>query len=477
VPLVGASGAVSGLLGAFLVLYARTKVRLFYFFWIGFRVLTGTFRAPALAMIPLWFANEVLQAWLWHRSGSTGGVAYLAHVGGFLFGAGSALGMRALRLEERFIHDRIESQVTRMEANPALEEAFALREQGDLQGALGVLQRAAREHPEDADLVLALWDAAVACRRPEAAAPAAARLVRAQAASGQPELAARTWVELSNLVPEQRVDTATLLKLLPAVAASEPPSKQAQLLRSAADPQSPGWTPGSALRIFDLARELDPPTALLAARGVLARADLDPGKRERIAARAAELESAGHAAAAAPGAPEEATAPAPARQAEPEDALAIDDDELAELAAGPRFSALKAAEARLTGLDGERLQLVTADGRAGGLAADRIEAVSVAAVRDLGPRPVLLVDLLLNWSALDEPALRAVRLRSDRLDLRRLAPDATTGADALRALVADLLAASGATALPDASAAAGRPFRTFERLADYQREVLDVADG
>jgi hypothetical protein len=53
VPMVGASGAVAGCMGAFLIAYARVKIRLAYFFWFPGRSLWGTFSARALYALPL----------------------------------------------------------------------------------------------------------------------------------------------------------------------------------------------------------------------------------------------------------------------------------------------------------------------------------------------------------------------------------------------------------------------------------------
>ena len=59
VPLVGASGAIAGLMGAFLVLFWNTKITFFYWFFFMF---VGTFEAPAWLMLPLWFVREALFA-------------------------------------------------------------------------------------------------------------------------------------------------------------------------------------------------------------------------------------------------------------------------------------------------------------------------------------------------------------------------------------------------------------------------------
>ncbi len=90
-PLIGASGAVSGVLGAFLVCSMRIKIKFFY--WI---IWPGTFSAPAWMMLPLWFASELVSA-LSAPSGDP--VAYWAHVGGFGFGAVAAFAIRRAGVE------------------------------------------------------------------------------------------------------------------------------------------------------------------------------------------------------------------------------------------------------------------------------------------------------------------------------------------------------------------------------------------
>jgi len=82
-PLVGASGAISGVMGAYLVLHPRARVTvLIIFFFIQFVVL------PAKMVIGLWFVYQLLLSVVdaIQPSGASGGVAYLAHVGGFVFG-------------------------------------------------------------------------------------------------------------------------------------------------------------------------------------------------------------------------------------------------------------------------------------------------------------------------------------------------------------------------------------------------------
>ncbi|MBI2380835.1 MAG: rhomboid family intramembrane serine protease [Gammaproteobacteria bacterium] len=81
-PLVGASGAISGLMGAFTVWFGMRRIQFFY--WLGFYF--GYVRLPALIMLPFWLGKELLDAF----GGNGGPVAYFAHVGGMLAGAGLA---------------------------------------------------------------------------------------------------------------------------------------------------------------------------------------------------------------------------------------------------------------------------------------------------------------------------------------------------------------------------------------------------
>jgi len=78
-PMIGASGAIGGVLGAYLVLYPRANVRVFMWIIIFVRLIN----VPALIVLGVWFAMQVFSA----LSGGAGGVAVWAHIGGFLAGA------------------------------------------------------------------------------------------------------------------------------------------------------------------------------------------------------------------------------------------------------------------------------------------------------------------------------------------------------------------------------------------------------
>lgn len=102
----------------------------------------------------------------------------------------------------------------------------------------------------------------------------------------------------------------------------------------------------------------------------------------------------------------------------------------------------------------------------------RVDALAAAAVQGLGEKPVIIIDLVINWLSAAEP-LKVIRLRSDQFDPAQLVPGRVGQLEALRSFLSDLLRASNATPLPNFNAATGAPFQVFSGLADYQRDVLD----
>ncbi|WP_435104337.1 rhomboid family intramembrane serine protease [Arhodomonas sp. AD133] len=90
VPMVGASGAIAGLMGAMTVAYGLRPVRFFYTVGVWFDYV----RAPAIVLLPLWFGKELLSWWLYADESA---VAFTAHMGGLVGGAFLATATRLVR--------------------------------------------------------------------------------------------------------------------------------------------------------------------------------------------------------------------------------------------------------------------------------------------------------------------------------------------------------------------------------------------
>jgi len=92
-PMVGASGAIAGVLGAYIVLYPRSRVLTL----IPILIFPWLVMIPAAVFLGLWFLLQLLSGSLElsARAGHAGGVAWFAHVGGFAVGAVIGLVLRA----------------------------------------------------------------------------------------------------------------------------------------------------------------------------------------------------------------------------------------------------------------------------------------------------------------------------------------------------------------------------------------------
>ena len=147
---LGASGAVAALMGAFLVRFPRVRINMMWI-WMFFRI--TRFSAQALWLLPLWFAMEIFSGVLF---GTRGGVAHMAHVGGFVFGVLAALAICYSGVEHA-INKAIEQEI-----DPAhdaeLDQIRDLVGQNLLDHALGELDRYTAVNPESESALLLQQD-------------------------------------------------------------------------------------------------------------------------------------------------------------------------------------------------------------------------------------------------------------------------------------------------------------------------------
>jgi len=504
--------------------------------------------------------------------------------------------------------------------SPILKQALDARARGNLAAAFHLAREAHGLHPDDEDGSAAFWDIAVAYQRPEAAMDAATGLIRRHATDGALELAAQYWLELHGCLADALLEPATFARLIPQLsaqveadrAAAEKSSRAttavaigttgdaaedgeslAELhraradallaaLRGVVDERNQGLTAGLAYRVAELARALDPPTALRAARFAVDIEDLHEAKRERLRDLIAELApgtepppiepppevsappeppaSAATPTSATPDAiecaephliaeptpdeietagiaeddparnhPARAVSPPPMPLSEdelaslqarlppsrsphtpngttpdpgagtddsaaesvaacgatagiafdvpPEDPAVVDPGPTVQVSAGGSalFPDIKVVAGDFSSLESDRIELVVRGGRRVVIGLDQIQAIAVAEVAGLDAAPVVVVDLVLNWRELDDAPLRAVRMRGDALPSAASDEGQTDPGDALRSLLAGLMERTRAIPLPDPDAALGLMIPAYASLAEYEREVLQVA--
>ncbi len=137
-PLIGASGAVAALMGAFLIRFPKMKIEMgFFALYFLYR-----FKAPAYALLPLWLLMEFFYGSVF---GVSSPVAHWAHVGGFLFGMAAAYGLERSGLEQK-AYETIESKVA-WSADPEIVQAGEALEKSNFDSAATILVNYLKQKP------------------------------------------------------------------------------------------------------------------------------------------------------------------------------------------------------------------------------------------------------------------------------------------------------------------------------------------
>ncbi|MGN6517882.1 MAG: rhomboid family intramembrane serine protease [Dokdonella sp.] len=262
--LVGASGAIASLMGAYCVLWGARKVRFFWWFFVVFDYV----RAPALVLLPAWLGWEVLQLAFVHDSN----VAFEAHAGGIVCGAALAVAVRRLGWERREFLDEEARADAANEDEAALAQAQAHLGRLDIAAARALLEPLAARRPADLAVRIALYR----CARYEPGMPRIDEAARAVLA-----LPLRTAAQLSEQkgiyddylkagagrrLPLTPVQQLGLARRWPAIGAG---AAAAELLGGLAA-RAPA-TPGLAAAMLQVACDLDARREEGAARALLAR--------------------------------------------------------------------------------------------------------------------------------------------------------------------------------------------------------------
>lgn len=144
-PLVGASGAISGVMAMYLMVFRLKKIEFFYWFFI----FVGYFRAPALVILPFYIGKEVL----FYYTETDSNVAFMAHAGGFI--VGSILIAATLWLKPQTINEEyIEEDQTIDPKQEQLAKIYQLIESYQFSQAAKVLQQHIQQFGKRFDLQL-----------------------------------------------------------------------------------------------------------------------------------------------------------------------------------------------------------------------------------------------------------------------------------------------------------------------------------
>lgn len=435
VPLVGASGAISGLMGAFLIRFAYTKIKLLYIIFIFLRPITGTFLVPAWFVLPLWLLQQVF-FYLMEREGA---VAYLAHIGGFLLGAGLAFTIKLFHIEERYIHPAIEKEIS-ISQHPALDQGMDLLAKGDVIGARAAFGGVLAEDPRNPDANLAMWETYVQEKDAGNGGEFLIKVIDDEVKRQDIELARDHWREL---VARAR----------------------------AAGPAAMRWRLATAIEKIDSSAAIEVLSTLVGDSSADVLAEKAVRRLESLGVAKAISNSAALNRVINEASPSLGTIAAKETPSTPSSGR-LNESPCYGLEALPKVR-WEVERCTAEGIQEEGIVISGDLGSSELLPFSLISAVTVAGVNQL-PRPILIVDLVLGRGG--KNPVKVVRLLSRDIDPRTLIKKPNLAPmEAFRQMVVGIASASGSRVVPESAVLPGGTIPTFGSIELYEAEVLERA--
>ncbi len=150
-PLIGASGAIAGVMGAFAVQYYKSKI--YFLFVLLFPFIFKVFPLYAWFYLPLWFVIQLFYAI--YLTGYSN-VAFWAHVGGFGFGIAVVVFLRFSGLERKYLTPLVDNTLNLVDLD--FSKAVEARSTGDIEGAEKHLKQILMNEPSNLDAAEELID-------------------------------------------------------------------------------------------------------------------------------------------------------------------------------------------------------------------------------------------------------------------------------------------------------------------------------
>jgi membrane associated rhomboid family serine protease len=509
-PLIGASGAIAGLMGVFLIRYWRTKIKFFFFIFI----IHGTFKAPAWVMLPIWLALEIFSAnAIDSINAEGGGVAHWVHIWGFILGVVVAAGMKRFKIEEKYVHPKIEAQVHFVnEGYKAFEEATEKRDEGKQDEAYALLLVAARKNPMDKDVVEGLWNQGKELGKEKEAAEFYIRMIEREIRQDLMDVAFEHFADLKEKVPQASISTTCKFRLMTYLTERQDHKNAKKLASELIEEVDLNSSPGLLQKFASAASEHSPEIA----RKVIELCQKHPGitdeQKESLKTKLKELQSSSpessplsdmgeaHAVASST---EQLTAglenqmglkpesqpladsvgqtkeelmgqrgPGPNVLPEEESGSApvVEPDE-PERSPSPNQPILAVKATPLSVHNGKIALSMDEIGQQL-LPLNKVKSIAIAEIAPDRELPYQLIDLFLDDPKTKDHKIRTIRLLSTSFDPTIFSPGIQDRQDALKVFVSVLLKLSGATAYPDEDSILLEAPRRFPSIENYEKSIL-----
>jgi len=432
IPLIGASGAISACMGAFLVRHFKIRIKFFYWVFFFFR---GTFYAPTWIMLPIWFLLELFNAKVMDAVGAVGGggVAHWAHIAGFICGVLVALGMKFFKAEERYVAPKLEVRTNITDKSYTLfEEAQQMLKEGKKEDAFVKLVTAVREKPGDPDVVESLWWLASDLNRLNIALPFYKRLMESRIRKGILPLAMQQYDQMRSYFPQESLPDAMLLECAGYLIQNEEKKEACHFFEQISSEFLQQAPQGHLMKYLGIAMVLDVDKAqrvipILETRHRLPPAELDLYKKKLYDMRAKTVKTL---------------------KIFPCLPLGISDGKLI---------------LQIVGSERKEIEL------------KRIRVLSVAQIQNAAPKPILYADLLLDEIEGTSEIIRVIRFQSNQINnMRTLFPQAVSISDAWQQFFLTIIKSGAVKLIPDENGVLLKKAVLYSSLEEYETRVFKI---
>lgn len=479
-PLIGASGAVSAVMGAFLVKFWRTKIKFFYWFIIIF----GTFRAPAWLMLPLWGVLELYNAKAMDSLDlpGGGGVAHWAHVWGFIFGVAVALGLKYSGLEEKYLAPKIDSKVSFADKKfTYYEEAMQLVNDGKKNAAFDKLLEGARLYPGNQEIIELLWHLGLELDRKEEAVNFYLRLAEGELRQKNFDLGMFHYGQIRDHFPDRSLSDQTKLVLIDYYLSQEEFDNAGQLTGELAGKVNLGSPAGFLLQLTDVAKRYEfsqigkasgPSPVKKTIELSLQHPDIPDYKKGELKEMLDKINRQ-------PSVPPPVSSPAPQpvpgtgqAKVNPPAPPPIPQAAPGGAAAGQKKrKSLNVTRVIPLGFKDSKMVLNIENVGRRMFALDTLQAISVIKITSQGDKPFFLIDLFVDDPAAAADYIRTIRMFTPQIPLERFFPNAPDRLDAFRKLIALLFNLSKARPYPDPDSVQLKRVIAFPTINHYNHSL------
>jgi len=458
-PLIGASGAISGLMGAFLVRYWKVRIK---FIFIIFPLIGKSFRAPAWVMLPLWFILEIYSARIMDTiNQGAGGVAHWAHIWGFIFGVICALGMKYFQVEEKHINPKIELLTTFVdESYQTYEQANQLIEQGNKEDAYSMLLEGAKKNPSNTDIVATLWKLSLENGKTAEATKFFLIMIENEIKQNRIDSAMYFYRQLKDNVPTASVSNHAKMRLVEYLLYQEEITEAKELTGEILSEIGLDSAPGLLLEFFQIASQVSFQDAERVVALAVKHTGIPVEKKDELKKKLDQIpkgETKIHS-----GASIEHSEIGIIGSTGAEEAIQTQQKEF------NNTKIIKVTKAVPLGIKDNKLYLNIDKIGQKILLLESVKIISVIKISPESGQSFLLIDLLLDDLEFDQSKIRIIRLHSSGFDPRKFAPKAQNQIEAFRILTMALQKLSQAKPFPSPESLLLKRVAVFPSIQEYE---------